>query len=112
MNNYLSTKRENYEKLKSNENGRRTNMVKKLNKLKMEFNIKMSENNENISPEIKLIGESLNDYTNDLLNYYKKRYFNIKNEEKKKKIQILFKRKSYFGSFLIYGYSIIVWKFC
>lgn len=84
MNNYLSKKRENYEKLKSNENGRRTNMVKKLNKLKMEFNIKMSENNENISPEIKLIGESLNDYTNDLLNYYKKRYFNIKNEEKKK----------------------------
>ena len=33
-------------------------------------------------------------------------------EEKKKKIKILFKRKSYFGSFLIYEHSVVIWKFC
>lgn len=52
------------------------------------------------------------------IQYMKKRnyldgYLNfLTKEEKKNKIKILFKRKSYFGSFLIYGYSIIIWKFC
>ncbi len=87
MNSYLGKKEGNYEKLKSNESKieREANMIQKLNKLKMEFNIKMVQNNEVVSPEIKLIGNSLNDYTNQLLNHYKSRYFNIKDENKKKK---------------------------
>ena len=44
-------------------------------------------------------------YLNGYLNFLSK-------EEKKKKIKIIFKRKSYFGSFLIYEHSIIIWKFC
>jgi hypothetical protein len=48
---------------------------------------------------------------------YKRNYLNgylkfLKYKEKKNEIKIIFVRKSYFGSFLINGYSIIVWKFC
>ena len=48
---------------------------------------------------------------------HKRKYLNgylnfLIEEEKKKKIKILFKRKSYFGSFLIYEHSIVIWKFC
>ena len=44
-------------------------------------------------------------------NYLDNYYSYLKKLEEKKIIKIIEKRKSYFGSFYINGYSIIVWKF-
>jgi SAM-dependent methyltransferase len=44
-------------------------------------------------------------YLNGYLNF-------LIEEEKKKRIKIILKKKSYFGSFLIYEHSLIIWKFC
>ncbi len=83
MNSYLGKKEENYKSL--SEEGKRENMVKKLKKLNKEFQIKMFENNEAISDDVRIIGNSINDFTKHLLNHYKSKYFHIKNENKKKK---------------------------
>lgn len=83
---YLGKRKKDYEELKENRSKRMENMVQKLSKLNKEFKIKMKKNNEkNISPQVKVIGESLNDFTNQLLNFYKKSYFHIKNKEKRAK---------------------------
>ena len=79
---YLGKRKSNYENIKEK---RKEDMMSKLRKLNKEFKIKMIQNNENLSPEIKFVGESLNDYTNELLDFYKNSYFHIKNKEKKKK---------------------------
>lgn len=44
-------------------------------------------------------------------NYLDTYYLYLKKLEEKKIIKIIEKRKSYFGSFYINGYSIIVWKY-
>jgi hypothetical protein len=98
-----------------------TASMEQIGKRYKKFYFFLKKNKPGVIVNIEPIPEMLN--KNDLLEslsiqYMKKRnylnsYLNfLLNEEKKKKIKILFKRKSYFGSFLIYGYSIIVWKFC
>ncbi len=57
------------------------NRVHRLNK---EYNIKSKKNN-NVSAETKKIGEALNDYTNEVINFYENSYYKIKNEENQKK---------------------------
>ena len=44
-------------------------------------------------------------------NYLKGYHEYLKELERKKVIKIIEEKKSYFGSFYINGYSIVVWKF-